>query len=182
VGIDYQCDRCRSRQPVQTGPVAYYTLPDGRCFFGPHVTGWCPRCRLLTEVEAVPSPEVVEPRLADLAPLPLDPAAGRQPEYLAALRDWSRTRREPPGCLRCGCQGFTPLREDGDHLVVRDPGAAHPFGHPGCGGVFRVVEVVFEQPVPRCLTADGVPVGHRWDGSVVRSLRRLICWASGRFN
>lgn len=179
MGVTYQCDRCRSRQPVFDEPVAYYTLPDGRGFFGSHATGWCPGCRLLAEVEAVPTSEVVGALVAGLTRPGLQHSEGLA-DHLAAVRDWSRARREPPRCLRCGCRDFTPLRADGDGLTESGPGAGRPFRHPACGGAFRVREVTHDQPAAKCLAADGTPTGHRWDAALVRSLRRLLCWASGR--
>ncbi len=181
MGIEFQCDRCWSMIYVNDGPVAYYTLADGRAFFGPHRTGWCSCCRLLSEVEDIPDPEVLEQRLAELRQSPANEAAKDMLEHWITLLDWSRMRKEPPRCLRCGGLNFIPLNQAGDCLVEMGENGPRPFRHPNCGGVFKVKEVAFAQPIGKCLTADGQRLDHRWDGPFVRWVRRLSCWVAGRF-
>ncbi len=181
MGIEFECDRCRSIHYVNDGPVAYYALADGRAFFGPHGTGWCSRCRLLSEVEAIPDPEVLQARLVELRRLPDNDASKGMLEHWTTMLDWSRIRKESPRCLRCGSLNFTPLQQTGECLVEMGEEETRPFRHPGCGGVFKVKEVVFAQPMGKCLTADGQRLDHRWDGAFVRWVRRLSCWLAGRF-
>jgi hypothetical protein len=181
MGTEYQCSGCRSIHFVNAGPVAFYILPDGREFFGPHGTGWCLRCRLLAEVEEIPASVVLQERLSGLRRLPDSEAVREAVEHWTALLDWSLMRRQPPRCLRCGCLNFTRVKQAGECLVETVANGTIPFRHPRCGGVFRVKQVVFARPVGRCLTADGSPADGRWDGGFVRWVRRLLCWVDSRF-
>jgi hypothetical protein len=182
MGVEFRCDTCRSVQYVNTGPVAYYTLPDGRAFFGPHGTGWCCQCRLLSEVEKLPVPEVLRERLAVLRQRSDNKVYETELERCTTLLDWSQMRRQPPRCLRCGSANFNLLEQVGECLVESREDSAKPFCHPRCEGVFKVKNVVFSQPVGMCLTPDGEPIDHRWDGAFVRWVRRLSCCVAGRFH
>jgi hypothetical protein len=174
----YQCDRSRSLQQLRDGPIAFYTLPDGRCFFSLHGFGWCPRCRLLAEVEWVPTSEALRQELFWLRRFDSD---ADYLEYVATLLDWSRMRKQPAHCLACGAQDFISLKEGKGHLLEFVEQIARPFRHPGCGGVFRCAsdEITFSQPVAKCLTVDGEPVDYRWAGPLRRRLRRAGCWILG---
>jgi hypothetical protein len=171
--VEYQCESCHRVHSVNDGPVAYYTLPDGRSFFGPHGIGWCFRCGRLTEVEEIGAPEVLEQRLDMLRLLPDFQASEGLEEHFRKLVTWARIRRVPPRCLRCGNRDFAPL-ERGEEFLLND-GEDDPveFRHPACGGRFRVKEVLFSQPISRCLSADGELLEGRWDGEFYRWGRRL---------
>jgi hypothetical protein len=156
VGIDFECDRCRSVHFVHDGPVAWYTLPDGREFFGSHATGWCSLCGVLTEVEELRSPDYIDWLMESLD----DEAFPGLRDHLAIVREWSVLRRLPPHCLRCGDTGITALKRFENILAMPDD--AEPFRHPECGGAFHVKHVYFDQPVVRCLTVDGKRTDRAW--------------------
>jgi hypothetical protein len=158
VGIEYQCDRCGSTHFVHDGPLAHYTLPDGRAFYGPYGTGWCPRCHRLSEIEKIPDSEVLQDWLSGRWPPPDDW------EYLTVLLDWSRMRKSPPRCLRCGGSKFIRLNLEEEYLVEeKADDEAEPFFHPGCGGGFWMREERSSKPADKPLTAEGEPIGWRWD-------------------
>jgi hypothetical protein len=109
MSAEFQCDRCRSVQPVRHGLLAHYTLSDGRSFFAPHQTAWCPRCLLLTEAEMVPDPGRLAEVLEGEFVLEGDPEAERLVARLTILLEWARTRRTPAKCLRCWGSEVVPL-------------------------------------------------------------------------
>jgi hypothetical protein len=171
--VEYECDRCHRVQSVQEGPVAYYNLPDGRRFFGPHGVGWCSCCGRLTEVEEVVAAHVMEMRFEMMRALPgYTPSPGLE-EHFKTQTDWARTRTQPPRCLRCGSRALLPLQRCEEQLLQPAREGFALFGHPGCGGVFRVKEVLFSQPLPRCLSVDGELLEGNWDGAFRRWAHRL---------
>lgn len=170
--VEYECDHCRRVHSVHTGPVAYYTLPDGRGFFGPHGVGWCSLCRRLTEVEAIGGADF-EHRLEFMTRLPAYTVAPELESHCQLLAEWARMRTQPPRCLRCGSAHFLPLWRGPECLFRAEGGTATDFRHPGCGGRFLVKEVLFSQPIPNCLSAEGELLAGRWDGPFMRWARRL---------
>lgn len=178
VGIEYECDRCRCVQDVRDDPYVGYVLPDGRVFFRSPEIGWCFRCRLLSEIEVIPELDFLQAWLVELRRDTNNATNKMLLEHVTALLDWSRMRTKPPQCLRCGSLKFTALRQDGECLV--EGRETSFFYHPKCGGVFRIKAVSFDELVDLPLTAEGDPIGWRWDGAFVRWINRFICWLSGK--
>ena len=171
--VEYECNLCRRVQSVNDGPVAYYALPDGRGFFGPHGVGWCSLCRCLVEVEEVEGADAIEQRIEMVRQLVEQSASPDLEEHLQARAEWARMRTQPPRCLRCGSHGFQSLRRGEEYIYLAERGAPAEFRHPGCGGRFRLKEVLFSQPIPRYLSAEGELLEGRWVGVFRRWARRL---------
>lgn len=119
---------------------------------------------------------------ANLRQLPEIDVTENTLEHYRTLLNWSEMREQPPRCLRCGDANFTPLERVENCLVEMGTDGPMPFRHPRCGGGFKLKAVSFDQPVVISLTADGQPIGRRWDGSFVRWVRRFFCWVSSRFS
>ncbi|MGP0065613.1 MAG: hypothetical protein ACLQGP_18670 [Isosphaeraceae bacterium] len=153
---DFRCDRCDLVQYARRGPVAHYTLPDGRSFFALHGVGWCPGCRSLTEVERIPDPAELNQHIDSVS---RDPELGRFQNlipYWETQIEWARLRRRPPRCLRCGSRDFLALIEVDGRFWIGEAEGRRVFQHPGCGGEFREQPSIdMIQHVPRELTVDG---------------------------
>ena len=166
----FRCDRCDGLQHVRCGPIAHYTLPDGRSFFATHGFGWCLGCRGLSEVEKHIDPTELNQWIESVTQ---DPELARFRTLVPAWEleiEWARLRRSPPRCLRCGSRDFRAVTEVDDRLWVEETSGRRVFQHPGCGGEFRAQpSIELSQPVPRALSENGELLEGAWDETRERS-------------
>ena len=157
VETEYRCDRCACTSYVMFPVTGHYNVADivkPELFSG---VGWCECCASLTEVETIPTKELIEIYRVFLREMYEGVDANFFDQSMAtcdASEDYFRKRSSPPKCLRCGSSEIIHF----ETTEILNESAVHP----GCGGRFKETgeNTAFVNLWHRVLDTEGIVIGY----------------------